>query len=373
VTTRASFDVAVIGGGAIGCAISWELARRGASVVLAERGMPGRETTFAAAGMLLPLGESSTPGPFMQLTLASMTRWPAFAAELREFSGVDVEYRASGRLLVALNDAEAEHFHAQHAWQTADGFDVRMLSGAEARELEPALSPHVVAALYTPHDHQVNNRLLGQALWSAAARAGVTVLTGTPVAGLKRERHVVMGVELADGTALQAGTVVNAAGCWAGQLAGLPRKLPVFPVRGQMTSLASAPPLISHIVISHRCYLVARGGSQILVGATVEHAGYKNFTTPDGLRSLFDGVVELLPEAAALPVAESWSGLRPGTPDNLPILGADPDLERLFYATGHYRNGILLTPITAHVLADMITSGTSDADASAFSIARFER
>ncbi len=368
-----TFDVAVIGGGAIGCSIAWELAKRGQSVVLAERGTPGRETTFAAAGMLLPLGESKRPGPFLQLALSSMKLWPGFAEELGESAGQSVEYRASGKLLVAMNDHEAEEMRALHEWQSADGFDVRMLSSVEAREMEPALSAHMVIALFTPQDHQVNNRALGQALWTAAARAGVTVLTGTPVAGIKRTGEAVSGVQLADGSVLNARTVVIAAGSWAGQLTGLPRTLPVFPVRGQMTSLASAPPLISHMVMSHRCYLVARGGAQILVGATVEQAGFKNFNTADGLRSLFDGVVELLPDAATLPVLETWSGLRPGTPDELPVLGADPDVEGLFYAAGHYRNGILMTPITAHAIADLITTGKSGADLSAFSILRFEQ
>ncbi|MBI4543999.1 MAG: glycine oxidase ThiO [Gemmatimonadetes bacterium] len=381
-------DAVIIGGGVIGCATAWELARRGLEVVVIERGQPGRGASWAAAGMLSPLAESRRPGPFLDLALAGLDRFHSFVGALHEATGVDVEYRKSGKLQLALDAAQAEQLTLQHAWQREAGFAVELLDGAEARRWEPALSPAVQTALYMPYDHQVESRRLARALWSAAARAGVHFHLGVPAAGIVCDTQAaaaparvahrsaegagrVRGVALANGDVLHAGAVLIAAGCWSGQLGGLPRPLPVVPVRGQMAALETVPPLLERVVLTPGCYLIPRAGGRLLVGATVEQAGFRCHPTPAGIRGLLDYSMEAVPELAAAPLVEIWAGLRPGTPDDLPILGPDPDVRGLYYATGHFRNGILLAAITAELLADAIMGAQPALPLSAFGPGRF--
>ncbi|HET7462187.1 MAG TPA: glycine oxidase ThiO [Longimicrobium sp.] len=366
-------DAVVIGGGVIGCAIARRAARGGLFVVVLERGTCGAEASHAAAGMLSPLAEASQPGPFLDLLLAARSLYPPFAAEMRDETGIDVGYSDAGTLFLSLreeDDAELEH---RWSWQRAAALCVQRLTADDTRRLEPAVSPAVRFALRFPGDHQVDNRLLGPALATAASRAGAQVRLGADAAALLRDGDRVTGVELADGTRIHAGAVVIAGGSWAGRLRGLPRPLPVEPVHGQLLAIETDPPLFLHVVDSPRCYLVPRASGRVIAGATTERVGYRKAVTPWGVRRLLDGAVEIAPALDHAPLVETWSGLRPGTPDGLPVLGRDPDLPNLLYATGHFRNGILLTPLTGDAIGALLLGEEPGWDLGAYGIERFER
>lgn len=372
-THAKSPDAVVIGGGVIGLAIARRAARGGLSVVVLERGACGAEASHAAAGMLSPLAEADGPGPFLDLLLAARSLYPAFAARIGDETGVDVAYNDAGTLFLSLreeDDAELEH---RWSWQRAAGLCVERRTADETRRLEPAVSPAVRFSLRFPGDHQVDNRLLGPALATAAERAGAEIRRGAEAVALLRAGDRVTGVELADGTRVHAGAVVVAGGSWAGQLRGLPRPVPVEPVHGQLVAMETHPPLLRHVVDSPRCYLVPRAGGRVIGGATMERVGYRKAVTPWGVRRLLDGAVEIAPALDHAPLVETWSGLRPGTPDGLPILGRDPDVPNLLYATGHFRNGILLTPLTGEAVGGMLLGQEPAWDLSEYGIERLER
>jgi glycine oxidase len=370
-------DVIIIGAGVIGCAIARELARRDRSVLVVERDSPGRRATWAAAGMLSPLGEAGGGGPFLELADASLARFDTFARELEAESGIDVEYRTPGKLHIGFAGADADVL-ALAADALAARFDSSLLERADALALEPALAPDITACLLVRRDHRVNNRLLAQALLASAAAAGVKFRTATPVAALVAQRGRVRGVRLASGEQLEAPAVVLAAGAWSGQLEGLPRPLPVRPVKGQMFAVDSRarstdePVLrLRHVIHAPDCYIIPRDDGRILVGATVEEVGFRKGPTPRGIATLMAAAARAVPGIADLPLVETWAGFRPGTPDRLPIIGEEPALTGLTYATGHFRNGILLAPVTAWCVAELITRGRCDMDIRPFGIERF--
>lgn len=377
-----SADVLVIGGGAIGCAVAWELARRGVACAVVERGTPGQAATWAAAGMLSPLGEASEDARFRALATLGLDRYPAFAEALRAETGIDVEYRASGKLHLAFGRADTEHLETLAARGEEEGAE--RLSPAQARSLEPLVSPDIEAAVLVRRDHRVDNRRLGAALWAAAAQAGVRFRLGSPAVELKAAGGAtarVTGVVLEDGTTLTAERVVVAAGAWSGNLRGLPRPLPVRPVRGQMFAVritgvpdpyAPVKPALRRTIMTEGCYIVPREGGTVVVGATVEDVGFAPGPTPRGIAGLLVAATRAVPALADLPLVETWAGFRPGTPDGLPILGPDPDVVGLYYATGHYRNGILLTPATALLVADELTGPRPALPLEGFGVERFE-
>jgi glycine oxidase len=364
-------DVLIVGGGAIGCAIARRAALAGLRVRLLERATPGAEASSAAAGMLSPLAEAPGPGPFLDLLLAARAEYPAFAAALREETAIDVGYDTTGTLYLSLreeDDAELEH---RHAWQSGAGLAVERLTAHEARALEPAISPAVRCALRFPGDHQVDSRQLSRALWLAARCAGAEVELGVEAVELLTKQGRATGVRAADGTRIAAGAIVIAGGSWSGGLRGLPRPLPVEPVHGQLLALQPDPPLLRHVVDTPRGYLVPRASGRIVVGATSERVGHHKAVTSGGVRRLLNAAVEAVPALDASALAETWSGLRPGTPDGLPILGRDPDFHNLLYATGHYRNGILLTPLTAEVITSVLLRQNPAVDLAPYSLSRF--
>ncbi|HSL50955.1 MAG TPA: glycine oxidase ThiO [Candidatus Deferrimicrobiaceae bacterium] len=353
----AALSVAVIGGGIIGCAAAQELAKRGCRVTLLERASPGAEASGAAAGLLSPLGPSPEPGPFHRLAIESWRLYPAVAAELRDLTGVDVEHMTAGTLYLLHSPPEIEAARQRRSWPLAAEFGIEVVEGSELRALEPALAKDLSAALLVRGDHWVNNQRLVTAYAAAAAARGVTVRTGVEVSRILVEGGRVRGV-LVDGEMLHADAVLLAAGAWSGALAasaGL--RLPVAPVRGQMLAVSNVPPLISRAIHGDDVYVVPRPSGEILIGATVEHAGFVRAVTPDGLGSLIAAAVALVPEIGRRPVTRSWCGFRPWVPDGQPVLGPSPAAAGLFVATAHFRNGILMAPITAALLTRCIVDG----------------
>ena len=364
-------SVLVIGGGIIGCSAAHELAKRGCRVTLLERGTPGGEASGAAAGLLAPLGDSPDPRPFNRLAVESWRLYPRIVAELREVTGADVEHVTTGTLYPLSGPADVEDARARCGWPLAAEFGVEVVEGAPLAALEPALAKDVTAALLVRGDHWVNNQRLVTAYALAAAARGATVRTGVEVGRILVERGRAVGV-LADGERLTADAVLLAAGAWSGALASeLGARLPVGPVRGQMLAVSNVPALISHAMHGDDVYLVPRPSGELLIGATVERVGFERAVTPEGLGGLIAQAVALVPEIGRRAITRSWYGFRPATPDGLPVLGPWPDVTGLFVATGHYRNGILLAPVTAEAMTSCIVDGKTPDSITPFLPQRF--
>lgn len=349
--------VVVIGGGVIGGTVAWRLARRGADVTLLERGQqPGEHASSAAAGMLSPLKEAEEPGPFLELGLRSLARYPDFVTAIESASGIDVGYRRDGRLDVALTDEAADGLRTHQRLQADAGFDSRLLEPAEIRRLEPEVTTEAILGLATEHDHQIDNLQLMRALWIATGREGVDVRIGTGAAAVLREGDRATGVGLSDGSRIDADHVVVAAGPWSGQL-DLPRPLPVRPVRGQIVVLRTVPPALGRTTWGPMCYLVPRRDGRLLVGSTMEEVGFRAEVTAGAVHRLLGIAGQVVPALADAVVEGFQVGLRPASADGLPIIGPDPTVAGLFYATGHFRNGLLLAPETAERLMAMMMDG----------------
>jgi glycine oxidase len=369
--TETRSDVVIIGGGIMGCAVALRLAQRGVSATVIERGIPGAEASSAAAGILGPQMESDVAGPLLELGLRSRALYPALAAELRDATGIDIGYVKSGVLAVAFDAVQEADLGARRTWQLARGLRVDSLSPGTLHEIEPALSPAVIAGVRFPDDGQVNARDLARALSQAAAAAGARFLQGRYVRRVVIERGAATGVEL-DGEVLPAATVVVAAGSWSGLIegAGLPAQV-VRPARGQMVSIETRPPIFRHVISVHgRGYLVPRRDGSVLAGSTMEMAGFRKEVTVAGLAQILTLAHALVPALAEAPVTSTWSNFRPFTEDHLPVLGLTA-VRGLVLATGHFRNGILLAPVTGQVIADLIAAGNPGVDLAPFSVARF--
>lgn len=365
-------DVIVVGGGVIGCATAYYLSKEQARVVVLERGLIGNEASGAAAGMLAPLAEAHGPSPFLDLCLASHGLFPELKDVLKAEVGVDIEYVTSGLLRVALSEADAAELRSQIEWQETTGMGVRLIDGQAARGLEPLLSPRVRAAVYSPLERQVNPTRLVQGFARAAEARGAVIRQETAVAGLVRRGHRVTGVRLANET-LSADSVVLAAGPWTNRLgAALGVPLPVKPVRGQMLALGGGPPPVRHTIWGPKGYLVPKLNGFVFVGATVEDVGYRKRTTARGLASLRRMGNTLVPALSYANHVDAWAAFRPGSPDGLPILGKVPRWEGLWVASGHFRNGILLSPITGQLMARSLLDGKPAEELSPFSPARFQ-
>ncbi|CAN5678385.1 glycine oxidase ThiO [soil metagenome] len=363
--------VLVVGAGVIGCAIARELARADTPVTVIDRDEPGRQASRAAAGMLSPFGEAACAGtPFLELSDASLSRYTAFADALRDETSIDIEYRPAGKLHLSTGVLDGE-LRALATSPEADRFGMRVLDGDAARALEPAISSAVTTALLIERDHSVDNRRLTEAVIAAAKAAGAVFRTGDGVTALATDSGRVTGVKLASGERIEAERVVIAAGAWAGEIDGLPRPLPVRPVKGQMFAVRGDAGVIERVIVGDGCYIIPRDDGRLLVGATVEDVGFSSGPTPRGIASLMAAAVAAVPMIADLPLVETWAGFRPGTPDGLPIIGADPSVDGLVYATGHFRNGILLAPITAECVAALVLGDTPPVPLDAFAVGRF--
>lgn len=369
--TAGLIGIVIVGGGVIGTALARELAREKVPVTLVERDDGGRNASWAAAGMLSPLAEADSADDFLSLLLHSRRLYPAFITELEAETGQVVGYRDEGTLLVALNEHDEQAIRARFEWQHAAELPVEWLDPEAALRLEPALDPALRAALRFPEDHQVDNRLLATALRQGAVRAGVQVRSGQTITEILAKGGRITGVRLASGEHIPAQTVVIAGGATSPQIEALPAPLPIRPVHGQLLALHPGGPLFHHVLDSPRIYLVPRSDGRVIVGATTEEVGFRRAVTAGGVHALLSAAFELVPQLTGAALVESWSGHRPSTPDGWPILGEDPEMPGLVYATGHYRNGILLTPITALALADLILGRSARHDLTPFSPGRF--
>jgi glycine oxidase len=358
-------DVIVIGAGVQGCAVAWLLARAGQRVVVLERAIPGAEASSAAGGILSPGVEALEPGPFYALGRASLARYPAFLEALRRDSGLEVGYRRGGTLEVALDDDHAQLLAGRAAKIHSAGLPVTVLDDAEVRGLEPGLSPEARGALWFEDESSLDPRALGRALALAAQSAGATFLTGR-VLGIRREEGRAAGVAHERGP-IDAAAVVLAAGAWSLQVEGhgLPAGA-VRPVRGQIAVVDTRPPLLTRVVFSGHGYAVPRSDGRILLGSTMEEAGFEKAVTAGGLRHVLEVGIGIAPAIERAPVVETWSNFRPASPDGEPILGpgATPGL---LYATGHTRNGILLCPITAEAITACVLGRPPPVDLAPFS------
>ncbi|MFM9693953.1 glycine oxidase ThiO [Streptomyces europaeiscabiei] len=371
-------DVLVVGGGIIGLVTAWRAARRGFATAVVDPA-PGGGAAQVAAGMLaavteLHYGEQTLLG----LNLESARRYPDFAAELTEATGLDLGYRRSGTLAVALDADDRAHLRELHALQRRSGLDSEWLSGRDCRRLEPMLAPGVRGGLRVDGDHQIDPRRLSRALVAACERAGV-VFHRTWAEELSVVRERAAGVRAGDGDRLSAGQVVLAAGSLSGRLAGVPNDVlpPVRPVKGQVLRLTVPKPYapflsrtVRAVVRGSHVYLVPRENGELVVGATSEEQGWDTTVTAGGVYELLRDAHELVPGITELPLTETRAGLRPASPDNAPLLGPS-GLDGLILATGHHRNGVLLTPVTGDVLAHVLTTGELPAEARDFTPLRF--
>lgn len=348
----AATDYLILGGGAIGLSLASHLSYQGASVTVLDAGVPGPASP-AAAGMLAPLAEASGPGPFLDLALDSLHRYPAFITALRDAGGSDLHVQGPGMLRVARTDAEESALCRALSWQPALGLPLHRLSRVEARRLEPGLSPDVQAAVLSPAERHVEPRLLLAALASACRAQGVKILPNSLATALETSAGRVHAV--LSGSARHAfGTLVLAAGAWSRILAHwLGFDVPVTPLRGQILALGpQSPTPFSHTLYTHGAYLVPRADSRVVAGATEEWAGFAAETDDAAIQGLHAEASALLPALAEWPLHSAWAGLRPVSADGLPLLGRVPGWDNVHLATGHGRNGILLAPITGALMAD---------------------
>ena len=365
----------IVGGGVVGLALAWRTAQRGLRTVLVERGELGAGASRVAAGMLAPVTEADFgEDALLELNLAAAARYPGWVDELTGATGIDVGHRRCGTLMVARDADEAEALHRLVAFRESLGLEVERLRPSQARRLEPALAPTVRAAAHAPADHAVDPRALVCALASAAARAGAVLRPGCEVAEVLVTGGRAHGVRLAGGAEVAAETVVVAAGGWSREIGGLPAeaRVPVRPVKGQLLRLRdpAGPGLVDRVVRTEEAYLVPRGDGRYVLGATVEERGFDTSVTAGALHDLLRAAAEVVPGVLELEVEEALAGLRPGTPDNAPALGPGA-LPGLVWATGHHRNGVLLAPLTADLLADLLTTGQLPELARPFAPGRF--
>ncbi len=366
--------IVIIGAGVIGLGIAWRLAGRTAITVF-DRGQAGSGASHAAAGMLAACCEAE-PGEEALVALGrdAQARWPDFAEELRRASGVDVELRQEGTLVLALTADDQAEIAQRLEFQRRLDLPLEWLSPAATRAREPHLAGKIAGALFSPQDHQVDNRKLVQALRRAAEAAGAAIHEHRPVEEIIVQGGRVRGVRFKDGTIAAADIVVLAAGAWSRSIAGLPPDLrpPVRPVKGQMLALRmdTAAPLLSHVLWAPGVYLVPRRDGRLIIGGTVEEKGFDDTITAGGMLTLLEAAWRAVPAVEELPIDEIWVGHRPGSRDDAPILGRGP-LDGLFYATGHHRNGILLAPVTADAMARLVLDDVVEPAIKPFGLERF--
>ena len=365
--------VCIVGGGVIGLAVGWRLARKGAAVELFDRDTAGRGASWAAAGMLAPVSEVGFEDEgFLSLGRESLRLFPEFLGELERDGGVAVRLDTRGTLILGLDRDDAERLRRLYDFREHLGLTVTWLSGTEAREIEPLVSPRVSSGIWIPDDHQVDNRVLVEALKAAFQRCGGTLHEHRPVSEVLLRGGRVAGVRTELGN-VDAACIVIAAGCWSKQIGGIPKELlpPVRPVKGQIITLSADEmyPFV-HVIRAPDAYLVPKGDGRIVLGASEEDVGFDATVTAGAIYRLLERGWRAVPSIYDLPIREIIAGLRPGSRDHDPIVGKT-GVEGLYYATGHYRHGILLTPVTALEISGLILEGKSTGVFAPFSPTRF--
>lgn len=368
----AESEFVIVGGGIIGLSLAWELARRDREVMVLEADQAGQGTTWLGAGMLAPSAEIGfEEWELYQLSSHSSMLWRGFADDLQRETSVDVDYRTDGTLMVADDRDAAEALRRVYDFQVSRGLDVQWLTGAEALEREPFLAPRLSGAVFAGTDHQADNRLLVKALLAALKRRGVPVREGCRIASVLPD-PARPGAVTVDGERVVGRRVIVAAGVWSGQIEGLaPFAPPVRPVKGQMIELLAEPPFdLRHVIRGPSAYMAPKSDGRLLLGATSEEMGFDTSITGGGLYKLLEGGWEIVPGILDLKVTDTWAGLRPASRDHKPILGPSghPGID---YATGHYRHGIILAPITARLMADYLIGGETPEEMQPFLPQRF--
>ncbi len=343
-------DVIIIGAGIIGASCAWRLVQAGVRVTVFERNAPGSEASQAALGMLTFHAKANMPPAFHELCRRSRQFYPAIIEELAEITGERPDYRASGHLLIAPTETDLSYLDTTYTLNTDPGIEVERPTPEECRLLAPGLNPNIHGALFFPDDAWVDNTALTLAIVRAAEQAGAVFERGK-VEAVESQAGRATGVRCA-GQVRSADWVIVAAGCWSGQISGVP-PLPVMPIRGQALAVAGQP--IRRVVVSPRGSLVPKGDGQTMIGATIEQAGFAEANTLSGLSEVSAAGLEIAPTLGMGEFLGAWAGLRPGTPDNLPFIGPFGELPNLIAATGHFRNGILLAPLTAELVRAIIT------------------
>lgn len=364
-----NFDVAIAGGGLIGAAIALELSRAGMRVGLFDRQQPGQEASWASAGILSPAPENPAAVAMVPLGKASLALYPEFIAQIEEISGMSTGFRAKGTLEGLFSHDTKAELSTIIALHHGLGLRAEPLRAEDARELEPALSEEVEAAVLRPDECSVDNRLLTNAVLAAAQGSSAEVFPGNGARAIWREGARCRGLILQNEKVDAAWTII-AAGSFSAAIGGAAAYAPVRPAKGQMVALRAEDVEVERVLWSEHIYLVPRNDGRILAGATVEYVGFDKRTTAGGVEKILSAAIELAPGLANARIEETWAGLRPDSPDHLPILGST-DLEGLLMATGHFRSGILLAPITARLIREWITEQNVSMDWDRFSPLRF--
>lgn len=378
-TTHSNKRVIIVGGGVIGLGIGWQLAKAGCTVSIYERDQAGRAASWAAAGMLAPHAEVHfEERELLNMSVRSCRMYPEWVAELETDSRMNVGYRAEGTLIVGVDRDDARELEHLYESQKLLDLKVEWITGMEAREMEPLLSPKITAAIWSKDDHQVDNRAMVEALIRAYQNTDGILHEDTSVDKIEIVNGKAIGIWI-KGNLEEADVIVLAAGCWSSDINGLPKSVqpPVRPVKGQMLALQMEEGIVLQKVIRAPrakyptdVYLVPKDDGRLVIGATSEEMGFDTRLTAGGLFELLRGAWEAVPGIYDLPVLETWAGLRPGSRDNAPILG-ETGVKNLIMATGHYRNGILLTPITAREIASLILTDQTSENIVPFQLSRF--
>jgi glycine oxidase len=364
-----TYDVAIAGAGLIGASIAFELAEAGLRVALFDRQQPGEGSSWAAAGILSPAPENAGMIACVPLGRASLGIYPEFVARVEEISCQSAGYRARGTVEAFFSgDAQAQ-LSTIVALHHGLGLKAEALSAEDAREMEPGLSPDLAAAVLRPDEASVDNRALTRAVLLAAERSGVKTFAGRRVHAISRSGGRCTGLAV-DGERIAARWTVIAAGCHSAEIEGAAMYAPVRPAKGQMLALRSANLELQRVLWSEHVYLVPRNDGRIVAGATVEYVGFEKGVTAGGVEKILAGALELAPALAASPIEETWAGLRPDSPDHLPVIGPT-EVEGLLIATGHFRSGILLAPLTALLIREWVATQNVSVDWSRFSPMRF--
>src|SRR5947209_3620920 len=371
---QSTTDVLIIGGGVIGCAIAYNLRKLGVVVTVVDTGEIGAEASSAAAGLLAPLGSLSGPGPLADLLLASWSMFPTLVPELEEASGIRLAYECSGSLRVVRNPKNVANLRKRmQAWQPL-GLEMQWLTGDEARWREPQLATDITAAIFAPEESQVSAPRVVKAFAKAATNLGAELYPHHQVIGASSHVNNITTIRLSQGTAIDCKHVIVATGAWTGDMGSLlDIALPVMPQRGQMLTLKqpAAPRALQHIIFGEAIYLAPKNDGTILIGATKEDAGFEKHLTAGGVAWLLTTAIRLLPDLAGAVIDQMWAGLRPKTPDNLPILGKAPRWQNVTLAVGHGSIGVALSAITGKSIAELVVTGNVPALLVPFSAERF--